>query len=344
MPYMNPDHLDSEELRQCTDFARFCYPHLFLGSNGYGRLELNYRFIVQRCFRGFRDPPSNDTFWHLVAEYQERRLLFVYKIPDSRLWGQWYISPRFGVALPKYKTARDRQSPTPPEPEYSEWAKQFNPETNLPLFPERFGRLLANFGNFSKLSTIPEDFRRFPRVELSRVEENADFSEIVKIYRTEGEEREKDNASNSNLSLSLGTTNELSSQSDTSENHDERRNPPKSAPIQPETQPEEKAKDANNGFEDFWTPYPRKGHHRPRAESAWRTLVPNGKKPKALACLKRYLASQEVADGVILNPENFIRENALTNWDAEWPPAKPKNSKGPTEEEVLQHMKESRRT
>jgi hypothetical protein len=52
-----------------------------------------------------------------IAEYQAAGLLFLYDC-GGQLWGQWDTRPGL---LPKYKTAKDKRSPTPPEPDFTTW-------------------------------------------------------------------------------------------------------------------------------------------------------------------------------------------------------------------------------
>ena len=305
MAIIDPDELyRSVALQKCSDAARLLYPYLFLAANGFGRIELNYPFLLGRCFVQFEHPPAAELFWQTIAEYRAADLLFLYS-SAGQLWGQWWVLPHH---LPGYKTWRDKRSPIPPEPAYTEWVQSVS-EANkdVPCFPEFFQNIPKTFQEVSQNISLDR------REGKGREGSCDDLANILKI----SPERENGTGGDIPNSLSLEV-------------------PKTSNPngAKPELQAPQ---NSTNGFPEFWAPYPRKGHHRPKAEAAWRDLVPNGKKPKALACLTRYLASQEVADGVILNPENFIRENALTNWDAEWPAAK---NKKPTDAEVLKIMED----
>lgn len=122
MAIIDPDGLfGGDRLRGCSDLARLLWPYLYLASNGYGRLELNRHRIVARCFSDFGQPPSEPQLIDVLEEYQRNRLLFVYEV-GGQLWGAWDTPSK---SLPDYKTARDRKSPAPPEPEFSQWRKAY---------------------------------------------------------------------------------------------------------------------------------------------------------------------------------------------------------------------------
>jgi len=110
-----------------------------LASNGFGRLELNYHKIVARAYSAFNPIPSEAELQGYLREYAQNYLLFIYG-GDGQIWGQWDTPSDF---LPKYKTANDRRSPTPPEPEFSDWKKRYRNETKS--FVKCFGNVSESF-------------------------------------------------------------------------------------------------------------------------------------------------------------------------------------------------------
>src|SRR5262249_4709840 len=112
-------------LRRCSIAAQLHWPRLFLASDGFGRLELNYHKVISRAYPTFTPTPSEEELQGYLQEYMRNYLLFVYEW-DGQLWGQWDTPKEF---LPKYKTAIDRRSPIPPEPEFSKWKKHYRTET-----------------------------------------------------------------------------------------------------------------------------------------------------------------------------------------------------------------------
>jgi hypothetical protein len=119
---IDPDGLfNGDRFEQVSDAARFAWPYLWLASNSFGRLELNYHRIVGRAFGRFKTIPSEEQFWNWVKEFQQAHLLFVYTAA-GKLWGQWDCSEKY---LPEYKTARDRQSPAPPHDSFIAWKEEY---------------------------------------------------------------------------------------------------------------------------------------------------------------------------------------------------------------------------
>ena len=118
MAIIDPEGLFSgDRLRRCSIPAQLHWPRLFLASNGFGRLEINYARIIGRAYPGFNPPPSETELISWIQEYASNHLLFLYE-ENGQLWGQWDTRERF---LPDYKTSSDRRSPKPPEPAFSEW-------------------------------------------------------------------------------------------------------------------------------------------------------------------------------------------------------------------------------
>jgi hypothetical protein len=125
--------------RGCSNEAQLHWPRLFLASDGFGRLELNYHKLVARAYSTFSPAPSEAELLSHLQEYSENYLLFVYGV-DGQLWGQWDTPAEF---LPRYKTAIDRRSPIPPEPEFTDWKKRYRSETKS--LPECFGNIPESF-------------------------------------------------------------------------------------------------------------------------------------------------------------------------------------------------------
>jgi hypothetical protein len=142
MAVIDPDGLfGGDRLRACSDRARLLWPYLYLASNGFGRIELNYHRIVARCFSTFRKIPSETELNRALDEYQRNSLLFAYEV-GGQLWGAWDTPSK---SLPDYKTALDLKSPEPPQSEFLSWKKVYRTEkkpfakTLSKYFPKIFG-------------------------------------------------------------------------------------------------------------------------------------------------------------------------------------------------------------
>jgi len=133
---------NGKRLRACSDMARLLWPYLFLASNGYGRLEIDYEYIIRNFFVDFRNPPKSSAFFGILREYHENGLMFLYE--SGGVWGQWDCK---GGSLPRYQTAKDRKSPAPDEKSFEEWKKQCSLKTKaLPIISEIFGKLPLGVG------------------------------------------------------------------------------------------------------------------------------------------------------------------------------------------------------
>jgi len=109
-----------KRLRKCSAAARWRWPYLFLMSNGYARIELDYESIAAE-FSSFRQSaPTPDELRETFIEFQANHLLFFYTVNDQE-WGQWDCRRTF---LKDYKTAADNASPRPPESEYQQWLRK----------------------------------------------------------------------------------------------------------------------------------------------------------------------------------------------------------------------------
>jgi hypothetical protein len=137
---IEPDGLfHGDRLRRCSNTAQLHWPRLFLASNGFGRLELNYARIVGKAYASFNPIPSEIELQAIIQEYIKAQLLFPYQF-DGQLWAVWDTPAKL---LPRYKTSEDRRSPIPPEPEFSQWKRRYRDEVKA--FPKSFGKLSETF-------------------------------------------------------------------------------------------------------------------------------------------------------------------------------------------------------
>jgi len=95
-----------KRLRKCSAAARWRWPYLFLMSNGYARIELDYESIADE-FSSFRESaPTPDELRETFAEFRANHLIFVYAVNDQE-WGQWDCRRTW---LKDYKTTADNGS------------------------------------------------------------------------------------------------------------------------------------------------------------------------------------------------------------------------------------------
>ena len=104
--------LYGERLARCSDEAQLHFPRLAAITNGFGRIELNLRSIVDTAYAGFSMRPSREQLGAWLKEYVDAHLLFLYVAKDGTPWGQWRGIP--DNMLPRFKTASDKRSPVPP--------------------------------------------------------------------------------------------------------------------------------------------------------------------------------------------------------------------------------------
>lgn len=137
MAIIDPEGLfNGDRLRRCSNVAQLHWPRLYLASDGFGRLELNYAKML-RAYPTFTPLPTEAELQAYLEEYATNFLLFVYQA-DGQLWGQWDTPDEF---LPRYKTSSDRRSPIPPQNTFADWKRQYR---------EQSRRLPKSFGNFSE--------------------------------------------------------------------------------------------------------------------------------------------------------------------------------------------------
>ncbi len=128
-----------DRLRRCSNLAQLHWPRLFLASDGYARLEINYAKIIGRAYSTFNPFPSDSELSSWIEEYARNYLLFVYSA-GGQLWGQWDTRSEL---LPRYKTAQDRRSPVPPEPQFTHWKRKYRDEKTS--FPKSFSNVSEGF-------------------------------------------------------------------------------------------------------------------------------------------------------------------------------------------------------
>src|ERR1039458_3235525 len=131
-----------------TDVARLHFPWLLVASNGFGRLEVNYNAIVARVYQALRQKPTQADLFGWVQEYHSAGLLFLYQC-GGQCWGVWDTRPEL---LPRFKTARDRRSPTPPEPDFSDWKRlRIEQNRDVPKSITNISEILPqDYGNASE--------------------------------------------------------------------------------------------------------------------------------------------------------------------------------------------------
>jgi len=137
---IDPEGLfNGDRLRRCSNAAQLHWPRLFLASDGFARLEINYARIIGRAYPTFNPVPSETEVQAWLQEYAENYLLFLYEV-DGQVWGQWDTRTEL---LKRYKTAQDRRSPVPPEPALTNWKRSYREEKKA--FPKYRGNIPATF-------------------------------------------------------------------------------------------------------------------------------------------------------------------------------------------------------
>ena len=130
---------NGDRLRRCSEAAQLHWPRLFLASNGFARIEINYARIIGRAYPTFNPAPSDTELRAWLQEYVKNYLLFPYEA-NGQLWGQWDTRPEL---LPRYKTADDKRSPAPPAEAFSQWRMAYRSESEG--FPKLFGKISESF-------------------------------------------------------------------------------------------------------------------------------------------------------------------------------------------------------
>ena len=71
-------------------------------------------------------------------------------------------------------------------------------------------------------------------------------------------------------------------------------------------------------FPEFWEAYPWKQRENLCAQ-LWLSYVTVDDEARVFACLQRYLLSDQVARGVVMRPDNWLRDCARDGWGSDWP-------------------------
>jgi hypothetical protein len=79
-------------------------------------------------------------------------------------------------------------------------------------------------------------------------------------------------------------------------------------------------------FAEFWDLYPRK-QRKDFACMEWLSVVTVANECEVFACLERYLASDEVARGVVANPDKWLYEQHRNKWTGTWPARRARDSR-----------------
>jgi len=99
----------------------------------------------------------------------------------------------------------------------------------------------------------------------------------------------------------------------------------------------------NGFFRKFLEPWPRCAD-QDGAARAWISVDGDQHEVDAFACRDRYLASDDVARGVVQEPKNFIFEQGRNGWSGRWPAAKGKTAKsGKSVDDLVAEIEEEER-
>jgi hypothetical protein len=146
--------LVGERLSTCSDDAQLHFPRLVALGNGFGRVELNARAIIDTAYANFHSKPSREDLTRWLQEYARQHLLFVYEDAQGHPWGQWCGVP--ARMLPRFKTAADKRSPEPPAEALASYQEVY---ANAKKGSADFINISADFGNVPKaseeLETVP---------------------------------------------------------------------------------------------------------------------------------------------------------------------------------------------
>lgn len=93
-------------------------------------------------------------------------------------------------------------------------------------------------------------------------------------------------------------------------------------------------------FPEFWEQYPlKKGEDL--CAGIWVSIVGVVDEPAVFACLARYLASDQVARGAVMNPNNWLHDCSRDRWKTNWPAARKNGGRETAADRVLAQMHES---
>lgn len=85
-------------------------------------------------------------------------------------------------------------------------------------------------------------------------------------------------------------------------------------------QPMKQQLTASMRFPEWWVRYPLKTGEGICA-GVWLSLVSVEAEGAVFACLDRYLASDHVSRGIVMNPNNWLHDCSRDHWKCEWPAA-----------------------
>lgn len=176
--------LHGDRLQTLSLMAYLYWPFFFVASNGYGRFEIAYHLIL--CHLG-KFAPSESDFLAYVEEYADAHLLFLYRA-GSKTWGAWDTDPKL---LPHWKTAEDKRSPEPPEPDFTNWLREYRIADSAALTnsSKDFEKLSSGIGlgvglgggiGSGKTPCSSDDERGAGLLELTSPE--AERTDLVKVW------------------------------------------------------------------------------------------------------------------------------------------------------------------
>jgi hypothetical protein len=145
--------LGGERLATCSDDAQLHFPRLVALGNGFGRMELNARAIIETAYANFECKPSREQLTRWLQEYARQHLLFIYTDAQGHPWGQWCGVPE--RMLPRFKTAADKRSPAPPAEALAAYEEEY---ARAKKYSADFIDISENFGNVPKASEESETF------------------------------------------------------------------------------------------------------------------------------------------------------------------------------------------
>ena len=146
--------LGGERLSACSDDAQLHFPRLVALGNGFGRMELNASVIIEAAYNNFECRPTREQLTRWLQEYARHHLLFVYLDAQGHPWGQWCGVPE--RMLPRFKTASDKRSPTPPTEALVSYEQEY---ARAKKSSEDFIDISEDFGNIPKTSEELKTFR-----------------------------------------------------------------------------------------------------------------------------------------------------------------------------------------
>jgi uncharacterized protein YqcC (DUF446 family) len=146
--------LGGERLASCSDDAQLHFPRLVALGNGFGRMELNARAIIEAAYANFEHKPSREQLTRWLQEYAREHLLFIYTDFQGHPWCQWCGVPE--RMLPRFKTAADKRSPAPPAKALADYEEEY---ARAKKSSADFIDISEDFGNVPKAS---EELETFP--------------------------------------------------------------------------------------------------------------------------------------------------------------------------------------